>query len=286
MINIDISTEEKKSELYKLFESFNKIGDIYNYYKIYDNSKNIQYIREIAEKIGFDLNSYKLKRAREKKYCMNCGKELNSEQYKFCSNSCSATYNNKLRGPMSDETKSKIRNSLKKLYPNSKTKTKTKTKTDKVEVYKHNHHKEPRSCIICGNIINSKYTSTKTCSPKCYSILMNNIAAEKHKESYIYYLNHEDEFCRPNYIPKQFKPEFIEEQGGVCAICGCKPEWNGKPLVFVLDHIDGDASNNKRENLRCVCPNCDSQLDTFKSKNKNSTRRNYWREKIIREMQK
>ena len=37
-------------------------------------------------------------------------------------------------------------------------------------------------------------------------------------------------------------------------------------------HIDGDASNNFRDNLRLVCPNCDSQLDTYKSRNKNSTR--------------
>ena len=36
----------------KLFESFNKISDIYNYYGIYDNSKNIRYIRRIAEEIG------------------------------------------------------------------------------------------------------------------------------------------------------------------------------------------------------------------------------------------
>ena len=36
-----------------------------------------------------------------------------------------------------------------------------------------------------------------------------------------------------------------------------KPEWNGKPLVFILDHI----SHNERSNLRCICPNCDSQLD-------------------------
>lgn len=35
-------------------------------------------------------------------------------------------------------------------------------------------------------------------------------------------------------------------------------------------HIDGDASNNFRDNLRLVCPNCDSQLDTYKSRNKNS----------------
>ena len=73
---------------------------------------------------------------------------------------------------------------------------------------------------------------------------------------------------RANYQPKNFKDDILEEQGGVCAICGMKPEWNGKELIFILDHIDGHASNNKRDNLRCICPNCDSQLDTYKSKNK------------------
>ena len=44
-------------------------------------------------------------------------------------------------------------------------------------------------------------------------------------------------------------------------------------VQFVLDHIDGDASNNWKTNLRLICPNCDSQLDTYKSKNKNSARK-------------
>ena len=48
--------------------------------------------------------------------------------------------------------------------------------------------------------------------------------------------------------------------------------WNGKEINFVLDHIDGDASNSSRENVRLICPNCDSQLPTFKSRNKNSAR--------------
>lgn len=39
----------------------------------------------------------------------------------------------------------------------------------------------------------------------------------------------------------------IAEQGNCCALCGHTEEWQGAALVFVLDHIDGDASNNRRE---------------------------------------
>ena len=44
--------------------------------------------------------------------------------------------------------------------------------------------------------------------------------------------------------------------------------WLGLPLALVLDHVDGDPTNNRRENLRLVCPNCDSQLPTYKSRNR------------------
>jgi hypothetical protein len=64
-----------------------------------------------------------------------------------------------------------------------------------------------------------------------------------------------------------------QSQNNKCAICGINRNWNSKNLNFVLDHINGDASNDSRKNLRLVCPNCDSQLDTFKSKNKNSARK-------------
>lgn len=63
-----------------------------------------------------------------------------------------------------------------------------------------------------------------------------------------------------------------EHYGNCCNICGMSPTWYGKPLVLILDHIDGNAGNNWEHNLRFVCPNCDSQLDTYKSKNKNSAR--------------
>lgn len=47
----------------------------------------------------------------------------------------------------------------------------------------------------------------------------------------------------------------------------CKiTEWNGKTISIELDHIDGDRTNHKLENLKMLCPNCHSQTPTFRGK--------------------
>lgn len=53
----------------------------------------------------------------------------------------------------------------------------------------------------------------------------------------------------------------------ICAICGQLPVWNNLPLTLILDHINGYNKDDRLENLRWVCPNCNQQLDTTGSKN-------------------
>lgn len=54
----------------------------------------------------------------------------------------------------------------------------------------------------------------------------------------------------------------------VCSVCGAPPVWRDQPLVLRLDHINGIRNDNRLQNLRLVCPNCDSQLPTFAGRNR------------------
>lgn len=124
------------------------------------------------------------------------------------------------------------------------------------------------NCKWCGKVLTNKQVrrGAKYCCRKCCS-------EDSKQINYKKFLNDEIPYGQQNM--HRYKKHFLKEQDFKCAICGISNIWNNKELVFVLDHINGNSDDNSRTNLRLVCPNCDSQLDTFKSKNKHSARAKY-----------
>lgn len=52
-----------------------------------------------------------------------------------------------------------------------------------------------------------------------------------------------------------------------CVMCDNEGQWNGKKISLILDHINGVNNDNRLENLRFLCPNCNATLDTHCGKN-------------------
>ena len=75
-------------------------------------------------------------------------------------------------------------------------------------------------------------------------------------------------------IPNFMRAYLLEEVNHKCTKCGWGEinETNGN-VPLEIDHIDGDAYNNLRDNLQVLCPNCHSLTKTYKNTgNRKSTR--------------
>ena len=198
--------------------------------------------------------------------CINCDKE--TKNLKFCSHSCSTIYNNKLYPRVKPKGKCKICNTAiktsrvycKDCYNNVNTGGRPNTKPDK---YCPNCNKQIRKDVIF-------------CSQKCgrdYKFLQQVILVES--QGYIYeHRTHTNAPLAKKYL--KYK------HGDKCSICGMPSVWNNKPIVLVTDHINGHHDDWSLTNLRLVCPNCDSQLPTYKSKNIGNGRKNRYQKWAMR----
>lgn len=123
-------------------------------------------------------------------------------------------------------------------------------------------------CLNCGNdqlVRGTTNFKNKYCDNKCQQAFQN-------KERVRQWLT-EEKIWSGLGIPKWVKAELANRFGYKCSVCGIH-EHNGKPLGLECDHIDGDPNNNRIENLRLICPNCHSQTETFKARNKGRGRAN------------
>lgn len=155
--------------------------------------------------------------------CINCQTDTNNP--KFCSRSCSASYHN------ANQPKRK---------------------------------RSGKPCEHCGKTTLRKHV--RYCSKDCRY----KAEWEERKQEILETGIIHDENCFKTgcTTTKRF---LTETKGYHCSICGIN-DWNDQDLVLVMDHINGIPNDWSVENLRFVCPNCDSQLPTYKSKNKGNGR--------------
>lgn len=73
--------------------------------------------------------------------------------------------------------------------------------------------------------------------------------------------------------PVFIKNYFLKINKNCCSLCG----FSGVNIktnnsILQIDHIDGNANNNSKENLRLICPNCHAMTPNYGALNKNSGR--------------
>lgn len=125
-----------------------------------------------------------------------------------------------------------------------------------------NKGKNQKFCITCGKPI--KYG--KYCSNTCAMKFKRKIKIEE-------WLSGKNFVRGASQVPSFIRDYLLEEFNFKCEKCGWGEvnKYSGT-VPLEIHHIDGDCTNNLRENLQILCPNCHSLTETNGNLNKESKR--------------
>lgn len=181
-------------------------------------------------------------------YCKNCGIKIERDNAplskylnrKFCSQSCSASYNN---CGVAHNHKSKNKDAIP-FIQNAK-------------------------CLNCQSPIPSK---NKFCSISCQQDFNYKNYIEKWKRHEVNGIKGKN-----GQLSSYIRRYMFEKYDSKCSKCGwseINPYTNTIPLE--VEHIDGNWENSYEENLDLLCPNCHSLTSTYRGANRGHGRNITW----------
>ena len=126
-------------------------------------------------------------------------------------------------------------------------------------------HSSTSVCLNCGKSFNGKH---KFCSQEC--------SAQYRRKEHIKIWKNAPEKIISTQCPDYIRCYLVDKYNNSCQRCGwheMNPVTGNVPLE--VHHVNGDPTDNREENLQLLCPNCHALTETYKSLNKNSTRKRY-----------
>lgn len=115
-------------------------------------------------------------------------------------------------------------------------------------------------CLNCGKELNSR--QHKYCSNTCQ-------AEHQYNQWIQRWQSGEELGVRGQLVSKHIKRYLFNKYKNSCARCGwnqVNPFTGNLPLE--IEHIDGNYTNNKEDNLILLCQNCHSLTATYKGANR------------------
>lgn len=148
-----------------------------------------------------------------------------------------------------------------------------KRKINDKEHFNKNVRKKIVYCLYCGKILN--HNNKKYCDNKCQNEYEYKQYIERWKRG------EENGIVGKADISNHIKRYLFEKHNNKCEKCN----WDEKNpytenIPLQVHHIDGDALNNKEDNLQLLCPNCHSLTENYGNIGNRTSKRSFRRKNI------